>query len=185
MARQGKPQSELAPVTLSQLGYAFMAYRRSVGDYHGASLGADSARAAGVIEVTYEALVQLAAKAGLPNMPPKPQARNSWHGDWSDWGLWLDSLKDWWAEAEARLSAGEERAGGLGARKNSRVQQAEMKYKLLSAIKARGSNASPTIIIREAHVNRNRALECLRQLAKEGRYNGFKRPPRSRGKTRR
>ena len=117
MARQGKPQSELAPVTLSQLGYAFMAYRRSVGDYHGASLGADSARAAGVIEVTYEALVQLAAKAGLPNMPPKPQARNSWHGDWSDWGLWLDSLKDWWAEAEARLSAGEERAGGLGARK--------------------------------------------------------------------
>jgi hypothetical protein len=84
MARQGKPKLGSAPVTLSQLRYAFMAYRRSVGDYHSASLGADSAHAVGVIEETYASLVRLASKVPGLSMPPRPVAR--WHGDWSDGG---------------------------------------------------------------------------------------------------
>jgi hypothetical protein len=86
----------------------------------------------------------------------------------------------WFIEAEIQF--GERRQP---ARRPSREQQMEMRHKLLGAIKARGRDASPGIIIPEAHVNRSRAYECLRQLAKEGHYNGFKRSPRHSGKTRR
>jgi hypothetical protein len=56
----------------------------------------------------------------------------------------------------------------------------------LTAIAARDNRryARPETIIKEAHVNRNRGLECLRELAKEGQYNGFKRSPRKPGKSR-
>jgi hypothetical protein len=184
MARQSKSRSESARVTLAQFGDLFTAYRRSLGDYHQASRGADSARAAGVIDDSYKALVRFAVRAGLPTMPPDPPV-NCWHGDWSGWGPWLRRVEHWGVEVEARLSIQKERADSLLARKPSREQQAEMKVKLLAAITARGPNASPTIIIKEAHVNRNRALECLRRLAKEGRYKGFKRLPRNSGKTHR
>jgi hypothetical protein len=93
---------------VAQIRAAFAAYRRSVGDYHQAERGADSARAVGIIEESYKALIRLAVKADLPR-PPAPQARNRWHGDWSDWGPWLQSVDDWWVEAEARLSIQEER----------------------------------------------------------------------------
>jgi hypothetical protein len=184
MARQNKSRSESEPVTLAQFRDLFTAYRRSVGDYHQASSGADSARAAGVIDDSHEALVRFAVRAGLPTMPPEPPV-NCWHGDWSGWGPWLRRVNHWGVEVEARLSIQKKRADGVRARKPSREQQAELKFKLLAAITARGPNASPIIIIQEAHVNRNRALKCLHRLAKEGHYKGFKRLPRHSAKTHR
>ncbi len=89
-----------APTLAQQLSAAYTAYRQSIGNYHSAKKGADSARAAGVIDDTYKELVRLAAKAGLPTMPPPPEAR--WQGDWTDWGPWLTSVERWWVEAEAR-----------------------------------------------------------------------------------
>ena len=102
MARQSKSRSESAPVILAQFRDLFTAYRRSVGDYHQAGRGADSARAAGVIDDAYKALVRFAVRAGLPTMPPDPPV-NCWHGDWSGWGPWLHRVNHWGVEAEARL----------------------------------------------------------------------------------
>jgi len=102
MARQNKSRSESAPDTLAQFRDLFTAYRRSVGDYHQASRGADSARAAGVIDDSYQALVRFAVRAGLPTMPPEPPV-NCRHGDWSGWGPWLRRVNHWGVEVEARL----------------------------------------------------------------------------------
>jgi hypothetical protein len=74
---------------------------------------------------------------------------------------------------------------GIVLSEQCRDQWAEMRLKLLAAIKDRGQNTRPETILKEAHVGRNRGLACLRELAKEGHYNGFKRSPRSSGKTRR
>jgi hypothetical protein len=65
-------------------------------------MGADSARAVGMIEDAYKALVRFAVRAGLPTMPPDPPV-NCWHGDWSGWGPWLRRVDHWGVEAEARL----------------------------------------------------------------------------------
>ena len=70
--------------------------------YHQASRGADSARAAGIIGESYEALVRFAVRAGMPTMPPEPPV-NCWHGDWSGWGPWLRRVDHWGIEVEARL----------------------------------------------------------------------------------
>jgi hypothetical protein len=102
MARQRKSRSESAPVTLTQFRDLFTAYRKSVGNYHGASRGADSARAAGVIDDCHVALVHFAVRAGWPTMPPDPPV-NCWHGDWSDWGPWLRRVDHWGVEVEARI----------------------------------------------------------------------------------
>jgi hypothetical protein len=94
-----------APALRQQLSDAFAAYRRSVGDYHQASRGADSARAAGVIKDSYAALVRLAVRAGLPTMPPRPVVPG-YQGDWLGWGEWLQAIDHWWVEAEAWLDEG-------------------------------------------------------------------------------
>jgi hypothetical protein len=108
MARQRESRSGSVPDVRSQLSDAFMAYRRSVMDYHQANLGLESARAAGVIEETYRRLSRLAFEVPGLSMPPKPQARNRWHGDDTGYAEWLQSVNDWWIEAETRLSILEE-----------------------------------------------------------------------------
>jgi hypothetical protein len=83
-------------VTLvEQLRDLCTAYKRSIGDYHEATEGPERARAAVAIRESYRALVRGAWKAGVRDKPPRPVG---------DWGPWLDSLEDWWADAEAQLS---------------------------------------------------------------------------------
>jgi hypothetical protein len=83
-------------------------YKPSVGNYHSAKRGIDSARAVGVIEDSYRMLVRLAANLGLPTMPPKYKPVGM-QGEWGGWSEWLNDVNVWQIEAEARLAAAEAR----------------------------------------------------------------------------
>ena len=90
--------------TIRQFWEAFAVYKPSVGNYHSAKRGIDSARAAGVIEDSYRRLVRLAANLGLPTMPPKYKPVGM-QGEWGGWSEWLNDVNVWQIEAEARLAA--------------------------------------------------------------------------------
>ena len=96
--------------TIRQFWEAFAVYKPSVGNYHSAKRGIDSARAAGVIEDSYRRLVRLAANLGLPTMPPKYKPVGM-QGEWGGWSEWLNDVNVWQIEAEARLAAAEARVG--------------------------------------------------------------------------
>jgi hypothetical protein len=67
--------------------------------------------------------------------------------------------------------------GGAKVRKRPDVNKEELKRrtmeKLRKAIKDCGPNTKPDTVIVKAHVNRNIALKCLRELEERGEYSGF------------
>jgi hypothetical protein len=93
-------------VILDELRDKYMDYRGSIGKYHQAKEGPESARAVLFIKESYHALVRLARKAGVRDKPPRPVIRR--HGNWKGWKEWLESVEDWWVDAEAQLTEEQE-----------------------------------------------------------------------------
>jgi hypothetical protein len=67
--------AKTAPTLIQQFSDLFNAYKRSLGDYHDAKLGGDSARAAGVCDESLEALRCFCRDVGMLMRPPRPPRR--------------------------------------------------------------------------------------------------------------
>jgi hypothetical protein len=112
MPRRNKPAAtSLLPDDFqAQICAAYTAYHRSVGDYHQAKRGLESAHAAGRIDDTRRELVRLAAK--VPGLPPLPlYVTRGQQGDRDGWAAWSYLMDRWREELEARLTADDERPG--------------------------------------------------------------------------
>jgi hypothetical protein len=88
-----------------QFANLFNAYKQSIGNFHDAPLGAESARLAGVIEESYVALRLFCVNAGMPGdmRPPKPTRRIQ-HGSWDGYDDWFDTVQDFGTDAGVWLA---------------------------------------------------------------------------------